>query len=692
MNKKLKKDQKSEGCEFSDNLEFAKEEIVKISSSSSIDAKIKLLDLLDCDSPGIVESARNAILEVAKNTTGRKEIIKKLMDISSSSTFSIKARSNAFEILKDIAQGDGNFLIDFVGVKHGKFDRVVAEIMRYGVFTKPGNPKTAILALSESEDEIVRANAIESAGILKINPGNVLMRSLNDRFFVLSAALFAIGELKLKKAIPKLKEMLLVTRDRVIKNMIVDSISKIGGEDTTDFLLYLLNNNARLKIDKIYILKSLYKICLLNKAEDEKGKGKIKSGGIKSAKEALHYKLSRMNLKISIFSLMDYDEKDAVDAILCYFSLLNHKKSVKAFKFVFEFYLNSESLDENEYEYVKNIIKKIARPKHIIDYIASLNHSSESMEKIELLIDVLSDISPKDIINLMISYKNAKVFVWLKIYLLTYAARLNTRKLQQELIKVVINSYLGDDNGDVRKNSIELLGNFAGSLQYMDVIFEGLLKENYQDVADTYVSAISLILRKAGKNKKYKYFFIENLSSRKIKAAEYSLRILGDKNLPLDEKEIACLYNKISLLRNLRSLPFKRLLAVVLRNLDLAKHKEETAFLLNEEDEQVKFNYLESLIECGEKNPSLIFEVLGSGKFSEIFRYKMVELIQQTHDKKSFEGLSGMLKKEKSKIVKIALLRALYNIDKKKSGSILERYKSSRDKDLRNFSLELAEK
>ena len=103
----------------------------------------------------------------------------------------------------------------------------------------------------------------------------------------------------------------------------------------------------------------------------------------------------------------------------------------------------------------------------------------------------------------------------------------------------------------------------------------------------------------------------------------------------------------------------------------------------------MKFNYLESLFACGEKNTSIFLDSLRSGEFSEMFRYKIVELIQQLKDRKSFDGLALLLRKEKSKMVKVALLRALHNIDKEKSGSILKKYKLSKDEDLRNFSGEL---
>jgi hypothetical protein len=40
-------------------------------------------------------------------------------------------------------------------------------------------------------------------------------------------------------------------------------------------------------------------------------------------------------------------------------------------------------------------------------------------------------------------------------------------------------------------------------------------------------------------------------------------------------------------------------------------------------------------------------------------------------------------------MVKIALLKALHVLNKEKSNSIIKKYNSSKDEDLRNFSIEL---
>ncbi|MHB1661275.1 MAG: HEAT repeat domain-containing protein, partial [bacterium] len=458
-----------------ENLETISREIKNIADSGTVESKKKLIELLDSDSSGIAELAQNAIVRMV---SGKKELVKKLMDAAASSSFSIRLRSNSFDTLKQIALQDGNFLIDYAGKNNGKYDRIVAEIIRYGSFTPPDYPKAALKTLAKSEDEITRANAIESIGILKISLGNVLIKALSGNFFVLSAAVFSIGELKLKKAFPKLKEILLNTGDRVIKNIITEALSKIGGDEVTDFLLQLLNKNVKYKLDKIYILKSLYKICLLNDCDKDL---------INAGKEKMYLKLSKMNLKISIFSLNDYEDKDAIDAILCYFSLLNHKKSERIFKFIFEYYQKNENIDAIEYGYIKDILIKIARPKHIIEFIKSLKQSSDLNNKIDLLIDVLSDISPKDAVNLLDFYKDRKLFVEIKLSLLKYSKKPSFSSYGQALIAAVINQYIKDSNGDVRKSAVDLLACFNKSSFYAEQIFNGLLKESYPDVIDSYI-------------------------------------------------------------------------------------------------------------------------------------------------------------------------------------------------------------
>ena len=653
-----------------------KEEIKKFAKSGTAEDRKKLIKLLDSDSPGIVEFVQNALVNIVR---GEKEVIKKLMDSAASPSFSIRLRSNSFDVLKQLAMRNGNFLADYAGKNSGKYDRITAELMRYGRFTPPDFPKKVLKALANSKDEITMANAIESSGILKIDLGNILLKALKGNFFALSAAVFSIGELRLKKALPKLKEILSSTDDRVVRNIIIESLSKIGGDEITDFLLELLNKNVQYKLDKIYILKSLYKICFISECD---------KSGINASKERMYLKLSKMNLKISVFSLDDYEEKDAIDAILCYFSLMNHKKSRKIFKFIFEYYQKNENLDETEYGYIKEIIKKIARPKFITEFIKSLKPSDDLNNKTDLLIDVLSDISHRDIINLLDFYKDKKLFVEIKLSLLKYAQKLSGSHYEPPLIDAVINGYIKDGNGDVRKSAVGLLGYFKNAVSYEEKIFNGLLNENYPDVIDAYVETLSKLIS-LNKSKKYIYFFIDNLSLKNDKIVEYSLRILGDKKIEFTAKEISDLYAKFAAFKYIKSIFLKRLLAKSLKNFDLIKHKEETAFMLEESDEEIKLNYLESLLTSGEENPGVFLDALNSGNYSDIFRYKIIELIQKSGDKGSFDKLASVLRKEKSKMVKIALLRALHILDKEKSNSILKKYNSSKDKDIKNFSLEL---
>lgn len=669
-----------------EELEAISKEIKNIADSGTVERKKRLIELLGSDNPCIAELAQNTIVRMIsdKNISGKKELIKKLMDTAVSSSLGIRLRSNAFDTLKQITLQNGNFLIDYVGKNKGKYDRFVAEIIRYGSFTPPDYPKAALKILANSGDEITRANAVESIGILKIDLGNVLIKALSGNFFVFSAAVFSIGELRLKKAFPKLKEIFLNTGDRVVKNIITESLSKIGEDEVTDFLLELLSNSVRYKIDKIYILKSLYKICLLNECTQYK---------MNDGKEKMSLKLSKMNLKISIFSLNDYEDKDTIDAILYYFSLLNHKKSDRIFKFIFDYYQKNENIDEAEYGYIKNILKKIARPKYIVLFIKSLKQSSDlnNYNKIDLLIDVLSDISLKDVVNLLNFYKGRKLFIEIKLSLLKYSKKTSFSSYEQALIDTVINGYINDGNGDVRKSAIDLLAYFNNNSIYIEQIFKSLLKESYPDVIDAYIKTLSNTLT-ITRNKKYIYFFIDNLSFKNNKTVEYSLRILGSEKLNFTGIEIKDIYDKIKKLRFSKSVHIKRILAKSLRNFDLINHKKEMSFLLEEDDEEIKLNFLESLLLAGEKNPKVFLNNINSGNYSDIFRYKIIELIQKLGNKDSFDELSSILRKEKSKMVKIALLRALNAIDKGRSINILKKYSSSEDKDLKDFYLELKKK
>ncbi len=657
------------------DLEATIEEIKNIAETGTADDKKRLVDLLNSDSPSIVEFAQNAIVGTKANS-GKKGLIKKLMDVSVSVSFSIKLRSNSFDTLKRISTQNGNFLLDYVGKNSGKYDRIAAELIRHGNFKPRKLPEKTLIVLAGSSDEITRANAIESIGILKLNPGKLLVGALNDNFFVLSAAVFSIGELKLKSMFPKLKEMFLATQDRVVRNIIIESLSKMGGDEVADFFLYLSNNNVRFKLDKIYILKSFYKICFIGDCD--------KNTSV--AKKKLCYRLSEINLKISIFSLLDYEERDTIDSILCYFSLFNHKKSRKIFKFMFDYYQKTD-MDELEYVYVKNILKKITRPKYIMEHIKSLSQSSD-LDKIDILIDVLSEIMPGDIINLLDFYKDRKFFIEIKLPLLKYAKRLSSTHYELLLSNIVANDYMKDVDGDVRRSSVALLGHIIKDASYIEKFFTNLLMEKYSDVIDAYIETLSNFLN-VGRNKKYIYFFIDNLSLKNIKATEYSLTILGNKKRGLNDKEILDLYAKFLPLKHCKSVPLKRLLAKVLKKFDLINHKGEMSFLLEDDDEEVRLNYLESLLESGEKDSHVFFDFLSSVRSSDIFRYKIIELIQKLGNEDSFKKLVSILCKEKNKMVKIALLRALRGIDKEKSDPIIKEYSLSIDKDLRDFSLEL---
>ena len=657
-----------------------KKEIEKIVKHGSIDEKKKLVELLDSENPEIAEYAQNAI---RKEISGqdKSELIKELMDTAVSSDIGIRLRSNSFDMLKQLAMQDGNFLIYFAGKNKGKYDRITAELIRYGKFVPADLPKEVLKILAVSPDEITKANALESIGILKINLGGVLIKSIKEsksNFFVMSATVFAIGELKLKKAFPGLKEIFLKTEDRVVKNIIIESLSKIGGDEIIVFLLDVLKNSVKYKLDKVYILKGLYKLCIANDCDKDE---------INLIKTKMYIRLSKMNLKMSLYLLNDYEEKDAIDAILCYFSLMNHKKSLKLFQFIFEFYRKNENLDKNEYKYINEIIKKLARPKFITEFLKNLNPSSEYNDKTDILIDVLSETSYKDIVDLLDFYKNKKLFVEIKILLLKYSYKLKGALYERRLIDEVIEGYIGDANGDVRKYAVKLAGNFQYASKYAEKFFANILKEKYSDVIDAYVETLSNFAANDTSGD-YIKFFIKNIFSRNDKAAEYSLRILSSDKISMNAGQISDFYSKIALFKN-KPLNLKRLLAKSLAEFDLIKHKEETAFLLEENDEETRFNYLESLLLSGEKKSQVYLDAIKSGDFSEIFRYKVVELIQKTGAKDVFDKLVSLLSAEKSKMVKIALMKTLYILNKEKSNSIIKKYNSSKDEDLRNFSIEL---
>ncbi|RZD14521.1 MAG: HEAT repeat domain-containing protein [Candidatus Acidulodesulfobacterium ferriphilum] len=668
----MNKQDKQRDLLFADNVDVVRNAIDNIAKYGTIKDKKLIVDLLGSSSPGIVEFAENTIIKLQE-----KGLIKKLFEISASSGSGIKIRSNSFDVIKQIAMKNGNFLTEYFNKSKGKYNRIISELIRYGNFIPNDYPKRILVKLSKDKDEITRANAVESIGILKLKLDGVLIKALDDTFFVSSSAIFSIGEIRLKRAFPRLKELFLKSRDRVVRNIIVDSLAKIGGNEILDFLLNLLGKNNRYTIDKIYILKSLYKIYT---ADNRK-----KSG----TKESLLQKISNLNLRISISSIEEYEEKEAIDSILCYFSLLNHKKSEKMFKFLFEYYVKTENIDELEYLYIKNILKKIARPKYIMNYIKSLKPSSD-FNKYDLLINVLSEISPRDIINLLDFFKDKKLFLEAKISSLIYACSVFSDKnfSYKTAFYDIILYYLSDGNGNVRKSAINL-SRCSKSGIYIDKLFTFLLKENLPDVTSAFINTISNLLS-FKRNKKYFYFFADNLSLKNDKIIEYSLKILEEAKLSLTDNDISDLYSKFANFKYVKSIPLKRLLARVLRKYDLAKYKEAMSFLLDESDEEIKFNYLNSLFISGVKDLKLYLDVLSSaGNFSDEFKYKIVELIEKLGDPKSFDFLVFMLNKEKSKMVKIAILSAIHIIDKEKAANIIKKYNSSKDKDLRSYSLEL---
>lgn len=669
----MNKQSKQRDLLFSGNVDVVKDAIYNIAKYGTINDKKLLIDLLGEDSPAIVKFVTDAIVKLNK-----KGLIKKLFEVSVSSGSSIRIRSNSFDAIKQIAMKNGNFLADYFDKNKGKYNRIISELMRYGHFTPKNYPKSVLVKLSKAKDEITRANAIESIGLLKLKLGSVLIKSLDDTFFVSSSAIFSIGEIKLQSAFPKLKELFLKSHDRVIRNIIINSLAKIGGNEVSDFLLNILSKNNRYMVDKIYILKSLYKICMCDDCKKSRT----------HTKELLLQKIANLNLRVSIFSIEEYEEKEAIDSILCYFSFLNHKKSEKIFKFLFEYYVKNENLGELEYLYIKNIIKKVARPKYIMNYIRSLKPLSD-LNKYDLLIDALSEISSKDIINLLDFFKDKKLFLEIKISILIHACSIFSDKNfnYKTVFNDIILNYLNDSNGNIRKSTIDLLRCSKNGI-YIEKLFTFLLKENLPDVTFAFIHTISNILS-FKRNKKYFYFFLDNLSLKNDKIIEYSLKILEEAKLSLTDNEISDIYSKFANFKYLKSVPLKRLLAKILRKYNLAKHRDIMSFLLNENDEEVKFNYLDSLFVSGVKDLKLILGVLNSRDFSDEFRYNMVELIEKLGDTRSFDSLVSMLNKEKSKMVKIAILRALNNVDKKKASSIIKRYNSSKDKDLRAYSLEL---
>ena len=170
-----------------------KKEIEKIVKSGSIDDKKKLVELLDSENPETAEYVQDAIINEIEGR-GKKELVKKLMDTAVSSDIGIRLRSNAFDVLKRLAMHDGNFLIYFAGKNKGKYDRITAELIRYGKFNPADLPKEVLKTFASSSDEITKANALESIGILKIDLGGILIKSVKEaksNFFVMSAAVFA---------------------------------------------------------------------------------------------------------------------------------------------------------------------------------------------------------------------------------------------------------------------------------------------------------------------------------------------------------------------------------------------------------------------------------------------------------------------------------------------------------------------
>ncbi|MHB8281781.1 MAG: HEAT repeat domain-containing protein, partial [bacterium] len=640
-------------------------EIDNILKRDNGDELNQLAELLDSSNHAVAEIAFNAL----SGTSGSlllNDILFKIV----TGNYNVKMRSNAFNIIKNKAKINGNFLIDYCGNTDIKYKIFLSELLRFGNFTPRSLPSACLRKFCDDENEIVRANAIESVGFLRLKLVQTLKKALiNGTFLVKASAIFSLGELKIKSTTADLKYAFWRNKDNVIRKLIIDSIAKIDGETGLDFLIDIASLDTGYKrIDKIYLIKNIYRIYL----ENYKNK-KYKNYIIK--------KIQNINVKINILKLEFYDDKLTKEAILFYFSLSNPKKSIKIFNFLMD-YLNKNLItaDNEEYKYVKESLRKVSYPVCIKKYLESIGFSFETkiassgnfFNSYSILIEILSENRNfNELAKLLNYYKNKEMPVELKIALLNSSASIihyGAPKLSKSVLKNAL-FLLDDGSGDVRKAAADLIG-LSKNINYTKNIYNKAINENYSDVLDAYIKNI---VNLSNNNKAYFNFFANNLNSNNnIRIIEISLRIIKKFKMslskPLNKKDTENIYEKLKKLSDSKYDKIKILLASIIGNFSNnilnalqyqgALYNILIDLLKNNNSEEIKFNSLESLLKSGFKDSNVFFEAIQPQNCSNMFKFKVIELIGRLKDANSFAKLAELLHNSDDILIKISILKS----------------------------------
>ena len=605
---------------------------------------------------GLLDTGNNAAAELLSNALSESSncLLNSILLKIVTGNYNVKMRSASFDILKNKAKKNGDFLINYCANADLQYRRFVSELLRFGNFTSHGAPSACLRKFCADEDEIVRANAAESIGFLKLKLVQTLKKTLlNDSFLVKASAIFSLGELKMKSTLADLKYEFWKNKDDVVKKLIIDAIAKIDGREGFNFLTDIASSKNNYKrIDKIYLIKNIYRIYTENYKNT-----KYKNAVIK--------KIQNIDIKINILKLEFYEDKLIREAILFYFSLSNVKKSIKIFNFLM-IYLNKNSItpDNAEYKYIKDSIVKVAKPFYIKKYLEYMSASFEIkmansgtfFNSYPILIEILSENRYFNEIAVLLNYfKDRKTFVELNIALLAASASIinySDPKLSKSVLKNAL-FLLNDGNGDIRKAASDLIGK-SKNIDFIKYIYNKAINEQYPDVLDNYIKNIIIL---TNNNKIYFKFFINNLHSNNTRIREISLRIIKEFKISpakhLNKKDLIDIYNIFKILADSKSESenVKALLASVISNfsnLNLTEYKylkEDFLKILygllkDNDNEEILYNSLDSLVKLGVEDSNIFFETLQphSKHHSVMFRFKVIELIGKLHDSDAIDS------------------------------------------------------
>ncbi|MHB1680733.1 MAG: HEAT repeat domain-containing protein [bacterium] len=674
-------------------------EIDSILKRNNEDELNQLTELLDSNNHAATEIVSNAL------SGSPNPLLNNILFKIVAGNYTVKMRSNAFNIIKNKAKINGNFLIDYCNNTDVKYKIFLSELLRFGNFTPRSFPSICLRKLYTDKDEIVRANAVESVGFLRLKLVQTLKKALiNDTFLVKASAVFSLGELKIKSTIADLKYAFWRNKDNIIRKLIIDSIAKIDGETGLDFLIDIASLNTGCKrIDKIYLIKNIYRIYCENYKN-------------KKYKNYILKKIQNINAKINILKLEFYEDRLTKEAILFYFSLSNPKKSIKIFNFLMD-YLNKNLItaEDEEYKYIKESLIKVSYPVYIRKYLESISFSFETkitssgsfFNSYSILIEILSENRNfQELAMLLNDFKNNKTVIELKIALLNASSHIihyGAPKLSKSVFKNAL-FLLDDGSGDVRKAAADLIGQ-SKNINYAKNIYNKAINENYSDVLDSYIKNI---VNLSNNNKTYFKFFANNINSNNIKIIEISLRIIKkfkiSLNKPLNKQDAANIYGKLRKLSGSKSDKIKILLASVIGNFSNSisnklQYQDRNALyidilidlLKNNNSEEIKFNSLESLLKSGFKDSNVFFEAIQPQNCSNMFKFKVIELIGRLKDKSSFDKLLEILHSSDDILIKISILKSLYIIDGIRFKSVIKNYLTDNNEDLRNVAKELIE-